>query len=105
MKAQLAADLAGAFLYDFPCICIVEGKNYTVLASDDEKSEVDSYGGPEMINAQEIHFLTADLPSIENGILIYLSPQGVNGPTQALLTVSNTISADGNALIVKARAQ
>ena len=105
MKPQLAADLAGVFKYDFQAVAVVGGKEYTVLVNDDEKSEADAFGGPEMINAQEIHFQTSDLDIIENGILIDVYPQGTKGTKQALLVVSNIISADGAALVVKARAQ
>jgi hypothetical protein len=103
MQTFLAADIAGVFASDMPGVCVVDGANYSVLCHDVENSEVDAYGGAEMLNPQEIHFLTAQLPAVENGIQVTLYPHGLKGVSLNLLTVSNVVSADGNELIVKAR--
>ena len=105
MAPFLAADLSSVFSYDFQAVCVVDGQNYTVLCHDVENSEVDAFGGPEMINPMEIHFQTVQIAEIENGIEVTLYPQGLSGSNMNLLTVSNVVSADGNELIVKARAQ
>lgn len=107
MTPFMAADLAGVFAYDFPCVCVVNGVEFTVLTDDNNLEEADAYGGPIPINPQEIHFQTKDLSEIENGILVtlYQTKQGVRGKGVSLITISSVTSADGNELIVKARAQ
>jgi hypothetical protein len=62
-----------------------------------------------MINmGQGIHFLIADLPSIEPGATLYIQDVDQNGPNGALinrkkLVISTTTSADGNELIVRVK--
>ena len=77
-------------------------------AGDGELINVDF----EISDPQEIHFQIKDMvekgvSDIENGILIdlYQTKLGVRGKKVSLITISSVTSADGNELIVKARAQ
>jgi len=101
MKAYLAADLAGVFVYDFPTTCTVGGTTYNVLVGDNSQTEEDAFGGPQMVDTQSIHFRVSDLASIDNGTVLTLVDTGVSTKK---LVVSNTISADGNEMIVQVRA-
>jgi len=106
----MADDLAAVFRLDMPTTAIIafngQTKEYTVLLDDMQNQEVDAFGGPEIENMRRIHFLTTDLPSVENGSIISImepSPTPGNPILRKKIVLSSTISGDGNELIVTVR--
>jgi hypothetical protein len=99
MQPFMGQDLAGVFTYDMPTQVQVAGKVYSILKKDATFEEIDALGGPEIINALELHFLASQLPSIVNGSMVSYP---VNGRQREVL--KSTLSEDGNELIVYVRA-
>jgi hypothetical protein len=100
MQAFMAADLAALWGYEFTTTVTIDTKTYTVLVGDDSNVEQDAFGGPESQDTQQVHFKTADLPSLELGTVLTLA-QGKQNKRR--LVVSTVISADGNELIAAVR--
>lgn len=100
MQPFMGNDLAGVFTYDMPTQVAVSGVIYTILKRDATFEETDALGGPELINALELHFLASQLASIVNGS--YVTYPAVGGAQKEVL--KSTLSEDGNELIVYVRA-
>ena len=105
MQTVMAADLAALWGTEMTTTATIGVTSYTVLLDDLLSQEVDQFGGPELENARNIHFLTTDLASIENGsTLTLLEPNPPSTPAQKKKIVVRSItSADGNELIVTVR--
>ena len=110
MQSVMAQDLAYLFEKDIPTTAIItlngQTKEYTVLLDDLQNQEADAFGGPEIENMRRIHFLTTDLPSVENGTIISIlepSPTPGNPILRKKIVMSSVTSADGNELIATVR--
>lgn len=101
MQPFMGADLAGVFVYDMPTKVEYDGKVYTILKRDATFEETDALGGPELINALELHFLTKDLASIPNGAQVKYP---INAGSRLREVLKSTLSEDQNELIVYVRA-
>jgi len=100
LKSALAADLSALFKADIPSICRIGARDYTVLVDDLISDEIEGFGGPEAIEIQRVHFLTADKQAIENGSKLALK---VGNLWKSKIVVSNITSSDGAELIATVR--
>ena len=106
MQSLMAADLTALFEADMPAVCMIGAKTYTVLLDDSLSEEADAFGGPESLEIQRIHFLAAQLATIENGMKVAIrqkSDIGVPKPWKSKIVVSSVLSSDGNELIATVR--
>lgn len=107
MESYMAADIAALFARDMPAECKIGAKIFSVLIDDLLNEEVESYGGPEAISMQRIHFLTAEKPFIEIGSKLACRQKAQTGIKPMMwetkIVLSSIRSADGNELIVTVR--
>ena len=107
MASLMAEDLAQLFVRDMPAECQIGAQVIAVIIDDLLNEEVESYGGPEAVEMQRIHFLTTDKASIENGSKLAVRPKAEPGKKPAAwkskIVVSSITSADGNELIATVR--
>ena len=96
MQSLIAADTAALFAAEMLVECTIGATKYNVLLDDLLSEESDAFGGPEATEMQRVHFLTSDLPKIENGIGIFIKGK-------SKIVVSSVTSADGSELIVTVR--
>lgn len=95
-KAQhFATDLANIFDDDFGSTATVSAVVYDCIIEDVIKAEGDEAGGPLPTYDTKVHFKAANLSSITIGVTFTTT-----GPALTLLPISQSISPDGNHLIV-----
>jgi len=102
MESYMANDLREVFARDIPAECKIGQVIYAVLLDDQVNEELDTYGGPERIEMQRVHFLTTDKKEIEDGSTLQIRMKN----TQSWITkivISSINSADGNELIATVR--
>jgi len=92
----LGQDLTNVYANTFSSTVVYNSVTYTVLIDDLIGQELESFGGEEIINFQNIHFKTSSLASVVIGGLITVA--GVQK-----IILSFVKSSDGIELIVKVR--
>lgn len=107
MATCMAADLSELFARDMPAECQIGAQVFTVLIDDLLNEEVESYGGPEAVEFQRVHFQTTEKATIENGSKLAIRPKAEPGKKpfdwKSKIVVSSITSADGNELIATVR--
>ena len=107
MQSYLATDLSQLFSRDMPHDCKIGAKEFNVLIDDLMSEELESYGGPEAIEFQRVHFLTTEKESITIGSKMSIRQRKEPGrspdPWKSKIVLSSIKSADGNELIVTVR--
>jgi hypothetical protein len=102
LESYMANDLREAFARDMPAQCRIGQQLFSVLLDDLVFEEIDTYGGPEKIEMQRVHFLTTDKANIDDGSMLQIKPTGEQNWITKIV-ISSTRSADGNELIVTVR--
>lgn len=99
MQSLMARDLREVFRLDMPAQCKIGGVVYVVLLNDTVNDELDTYGGPERIEMQNVHFQTSHRAEIDDGTTLQVR-RTETAPWVAKIVMSSVTSADGNELIV-----
>ena len=102
MESYMANDLREVFERDMPAQCKIGQVTYSVLLDDQMNDEIDTYGGPERIEMQRVHFQTTDKREIEDGSTLQIRMRGAKSWITKIV-ISSVKSADGNELIATVR--
>lgn len=102
LESYMANDLREVFARDMPAQSRIGQQLFSVLLDDLVFEEIDTYGGPEKIEMQRVHFLTTDKADIDDGSTMQIRASGATNWTTKIV-ISSVKSADGNELIVTVR--
>jgi len=102
METYMANDLREVFERDMPAQCKIGQVTYAVLLDDLVTDEIDTYGGPERVGMQRVHFQTTDKKEIEDGSTLQVRMAGAKSWITKIVA-SSVQSADGNELIATVR--
>ena len=102
LESYMANDLREVFARDMPAQCRIGQQLFTVLLDDLVFEEIDTYGGPEKIEMQRVHFQTTEKNNIEDGSTMQIRAN-TRSNWSTKIVVSSVESADGNELIVTVR--
>ena len=102
LESYMANDLREVFARDMPAQCRIGQQIFTVLLDDLVLDEIDTYGGPEKIEMQRVHFQTTEKSEIDDGSTMQIKATG-DQKWITKIVLSSTKSADGNELIATVR--
>jgi len=108
MQSHMANDLREVFERDMPAECKIGAQTFSVLIDDLLNEEVETtYGGPESLDLQRVHFQASQKSSIEINSPLAVRQKAAPGakldPWKSKIVLSSILSADGNELIATVR--